>query len=166
VPGLAHPLDLGPGVPAAGLIALATAVGVAAVRRSPRRVLYGLGGGACLLWAIVAWTVMPRWDAHFGQPLRALSTSVHVRDAGREPLLLVGLRRKPSVAFYSGRRTEYARPHAGERLRERLAGPPPRLAIASEADFARLAGRLELEALAREPGYVLFRAALPSGPTP
>jgi 4-amino-4-deoxy-L-arabinose transferase-like glycosyltransferase len=167
-PGLAHPLALGPALPAAALAALATAAVVLACRRSPARAGFCLGLGALLIWTPIAWSVTPRWDAHFQRPLRALALAAAQHTPPDQPVLLVGLRRKPSVVFYGGRRTEYASRRHLERVAARLARAPERLAIASEEDFAQLARAAPLDELARETGYVLFRGALPSPrvPTP
>jgi hypothetical protein len=134
---------------------------VIACRHEPRHLVPGLGAGSLIAWALIAWGVMPRWDAHFQRPLRELAVSAAAQDQGGERLLLVGLRRRPSVVFYSGRAIEYASGRSLERLAARLAGPPPRLAIASESVFAALARGLPVEAIARDTGFVLFRAAGP-----
>jgi 4-amino-4-deoxy-L-arabinose transferase-like glycosyltransferase len=163
VPGLAHPLDLGPGLPAAALAALATAAVVIACRRAPRRLALRLGLGSMIVWALLAWTVMPRWDAHFQRPLRDLAVQAAAsRDTG-EPLLLVGLPRRPSVLFYAGRAAEYTSGRRTKRVARRLKGPPPRLAISSRATFDGLARSLPIEAISQDTGYVLFRAAEPPG---
>ena len=159
-PELAYALDLGPALQAAALTALATAALVAASRRVPRQLALRLGAGSLVVWACVAWGVMPRWDRHFLRPLRELTASAIARDTSGERLVLVGLRRKPSVVFYGGRGTEYASGRHPESLVARLAGPPPRLALASDATFARLARTAPIEAIERDTGYVLFRAAL------
>ena len=161
LPGLGHPLDLGPGLHAAALAALATAAVVIACRRAPRPLAFRLGVGSLVVWALLAWGVMPRWDAHFQRPLRDLAVRAAARSDG-EGMLLVGLRRRPSVVFYGGTRHRIR-----ERPAARNASPPVSparrraLAIASEADFAALVRGLPLEAITRDTGYVLFRAALP-----
>ena len=159
-PELAYPLDLGPALQLAALAALATAAGVAASRRAPRQLAFRLGAGSLILWACVAWGVMPRWDRHFLRPLRELTASAIAHDTSGERLVLVDLRRKPSVVFYGGRGTEYASSRRPESLVAELAGPPPRLALASDAAFARLARSASVEAIERDTGYVLFRAAI------
>jgi 4-amino-4-deoxy-L-arabinose transferase-like glycosyltransferase len=161
VPGLAHPFDLGPGLPAAALVALATAAVVIACRRAPARLAFRLGAGTLLVWAVVAWAVMPRWDDHFQRPLRALAARAAAQDETGARLLLVGLRRRPSVVFYGGRATESTSGRSPERLAARLAAPPGRLAITSETAFRRIARRIAVEEVARDTGYVLFRAAEP-----
>ncbi len=158
-PELAYPLDLGPALPAAALAALATAVAVFASRRDSHRLALRLAAGMLIVWACVAWGVMPRWDQHFQRPLRDLVSRALERDTSGERLVLVGLRRRPSLLFHGGRGTEYASPRASADLFARLSGPPPRLALTSDAIFERLAHSVNVEAIARDTGYVLFRAA-------
>ena len=160
-PELGYPLDLGYCLHAAALAALATAAVVISCRRAPRQLAFRLGAGSLLVWALVAWGVMPRWDAHFQRPLRELAVSAAEHDDSGERLLLVGLRRRPSVVFYGGRATEYASERDLPRVAARLTGPPLRLAIASEAGFAAIARGVAVEAISRDTGYVLFRAAEP-----
>jgi hypothetical protein len=160
-PGLAYPLDLGPAVPAAALAALATAAVAIACRRTPRQLGFRLGAGSLLVWALIAWGVMPRWDDHFQRPLRALAAIAAAQEGAGERLLLVGLLRRPSVVFYGGHATDTTSGRHPQRVAARLAGPPARLAIASEPAFEALARALPLEAIARDTGYVLFRAAAP-----
>ena len=160
-PELDYPLDLGPCLHAAALAALATAAVVIACRQAPRQLAFRLGAGSLLVWALIAWGVMPRWDAHFQRPLRELAVSAAEHDDSGERLLLVGLRRRPSVVFYGGRATEYASQRDLPRVAARLAGRPLRLAIASEAGFAAIARGAAVEVISRDTGYVLFRAAEP-----
>ena len=160
-PGLVHPLDLGLGLQAAALASLATAAVVIACRRDPRRLAFRLGAGSLVVWALIAWAVMPRWDAHFQRPLRDLAVRAAAQDETADRLLMVGLRRRPSVVFYGGRATEYVGGRSLERVAARLAGPPARLAIASEDAFAALARGLPVEAISRDTGFVLFRALEP-----
>jgi 4-amino-4-deoxy-L-arabinose transferase-like glycosyltransferase len=160
-PGLAHPLDLGPGIPAAALAALATAAVVIACRRTPGRLAFRLGAGSLAVWSLIAWCAMPRWDAHFQRPLRALAVRAAAQGDTSGRLLLVGLRRRPSVVFYGGLATDTTSGRHPKRVAARLAGPPERLAIASEPAFEALARAVPLEAISRDTGYVLFRAAAP-----
>ncbi|MFI5215598.1 MAG: ArnT family glycosyltransferase [Candidatus Limnocylindria bacterium] len=160
-PGLAFPLDLGPAPAAAALAALATAAVVIACRRSPSRLGFRLGAGSLLVWALIAWGATPRWDSHFQRPLRTLALAAAAQPDAGQRLLLVGLRRKPSVVFYGGRRTDTTSGRRPERVAARLAGPRTRLAIASQPDVEKLARSLPLETIARDTGYVLFRAAAP-----
>jgi 4-amino-4-deoxy-L-arabinose transferase-like glycosyltransferase len=163
-PELAYPIDLGPALPAAAFAALATAAAVFARRKAPVALAGRLGLGMLLVWACVAWGVMPRWDHHFLRPLRDLTASALARDTSGERLLLVGLRRRPSIVFHGGRGTEYASPRDFAGLLARLSGPPPRLALTTDATFARLARNARFEAIERDTGYVLFRAAPPPAP--
>lgn len=160
-PELAYPLDLGPALPAAALALLACALAVAASRRAPYALARRLGVGMLVVWACLAWGVMPRWDDHFLRPLRDLASHATARDTSGERLLLVGLRRKPSTVFYGGRASEYASPQRPDDLHARLSGPPPRLALTSDARFASLSRHAHFEAIERDTGYVLFRAAGP-----
>jgi 4-amino-4-deoxy-L-arabinose transferase-like glycosyltransferase len=158
-PALAHPFDPGPALPVAAIAALATAAVVYACRRSPRRVCSVLGGGMIAVFSLLVFWVTPRWDDHFQRPLRELAATSAARGDPAGRLLLVGLRRKPSVAFYGGRPTEYVSRRSAARIAARLDQPPGRLALASEADFERLAREAPLAVLAKDTGYVLFRAA-------
>ena len=166
-PELAHPIDFGPALPAAAAVALATALAVFATRRAPQRLALALGAGTLALWACLAWWVTPRWDRHFARPLRELTATALAHDTSGERLLLVGLRRRPSVVFYGGRGTQYVSPRDAALVLARLSGQPPRLALTNEAWFARLARRGGFETVARDTGYVLFRAAkAPAGDAP
>lgn len=162
-PELAYPLELGPALPAAALAALATAAAVFASRSSPVALAGRLGVGMLVVWACLAWGVMPRWDRHFLRPLRELTASAIARDTSGERIVLVGLRRKPSVLFHGARGSEYVSPRDPARVFARLSGPPARLALANDATFARLARSASFEAIERDTGYVLFRAA-PAAP--
>jgi len=159
-PALAGSLDLGPGcwIAAAVLAGAAGAAAVAWRRAAAERALVALCLGAGATYFVLFLTVAPRVDAQLNAPLRRLAERAASLTRPDEPVLLLGLRHRPSVCFYGARRTHYASEAGGKWTTERLFGPQhDRIGISGEPQLARLpdAGRLEI--LERDGGYVLFR---------
>ena len=74
-------------------------------------------------------------------------------------IVLVGLRRRPSVIFYGGRGTVYRSRRDPAQIGRVFEDDQARVGITSESYFEEIRGRLPLEALERDTGYVLFRPA-------
>ncbi len=166
VPGLAFDLELGPWPALAAVALLATsALAFVAFRAgSASRVFVALASGFVLTYTILFQALLPRVDAHVSGPLRRLAVAAAPRVAAGEPIVLLGLRHRPSVCFYADRPTTYVSAGGGQKARAQLFGPPgDRIGITSEPLLTRSPVRDRLEVLERDLGYVLFRA--PHGPT-
>jgi len=161
LPGLAQPLVLG-AAPALAALALAGACAAAfAAFRARRisRVFAALALGFVCTYTILFQAVLPRLDAQLSAPLRRLAAQAASRVPLSEPIVLLGLRHRASVCFYAERATVYASAGGGEQTEAALfSAAGARIGITSEPVLGRFATAERLELLARDSGYVLFRA--------
>jgi len=166
LPGLVQPFTLGaaPVVIALVLVVACGAAFAAFRAQQTGRVFAALAIGFACSYTILFQAVLPRVDARFSAPLRRLAArAVPLLPAG-EPIVLLGLRRRPSVCFYAERATEYASAGGGQKAEALLFGAAEaRVGITSEPLLARSPARARLEALERDSGYVLFRARAAPG---
>lgn len=164
--GLAQPLSLGAaGSLASAALIAASALAVAGIRaHRPDRVFAALAVGFVCTYTIVFHLALPRFDARFGAPLRRLAERAADAAPESEPILLLGLRNRPSVCFYAERAAEYVRPTSGPTAQAQLFGAPnPRIGITSDPILSRFPARERLEILVRDSDYVLFRSRPESG---
>jgi 4-amino-4-deoxy-L-arabinose transferase-like glycosyltransferase len=167
LPGLAAPIALGWGAYAAAAAALLAAVAAANGRRMPGLVTWNrLALAALASYALVFQLVLPRVDAAVAAPLRNLASRAAELLPPDDKLVLLGLRRRPSVGFYGERATEYWRAVDPETFERALAGGRPRLVLTSERLRARTIPPEIAEVIAGEGGYVLLRTSAPSGEGP
>jgi 4-amino-4-deoxy-L-arabinose transferase-like glycosyltransferase len=125
------------------------------LRRRPSRVPESLAVGAAavlLVLGLLGTTV----DGYMMRPLRDLS-----REAGRlvppgERVLLLGLKRVPSVGFYADRDYERIRRSPAEFLRGRVERGVPFAGVASGRERDRLERIEGVRIVRRDRGYVLF----------
>lgn len=159
--GLTQPLALGAagGLGSAALLA-ASALAVAGFRaRRLDRVFAALALGFVCTYTILFHLALPVFDARFGLPLRRLAARAAEASPGSEPILLLGLRNRPSVCFYAGRVAEYVRLTTGPTAEAQLFGSPePRIGITRDPILSRFPARERLEILIRDSGYLLFRS--------
>ncbi len=159
-PGLTRTFSLGLGPYLAAVAALVGAL-VALAWRKRRSLAPAVALGACALlaWSALCQLLLPRLDAHFQAPLRALAAAAAERTPDDKRIALVGLRRRPSVIFYGGRGTVYRSRRRPEQIAQLFADDEARVGITSESYYEEIRGRIPLEALARDTGYVLFGPA-------
>jgi len=160
LPGLAEPFALGGFAPLAGaLLVVGAGVAFAAFRRGRLDRAFGaLGLAFAATYAVVFLGVLPRVDERFAAPLRRLAEHAAARTAPGEPIVLLGLRHRPSVCFVADRPTEYVSPRGGRRTEAALFGAGARVGITSDALRAKLPDPERLQVLERDLGYVLFRS--------
>jgi 4-amino-4-deoxy-L-arabinose transferase-like glycosyltransferase len=166
VPGLVEPFDVGAAPLFAALVlVVASALAFLAFRAQRlERVFASLALGFLCTWMIVFQAVLPGVDERFSGPLRRLAAHAALRVPADEPIVLLGLRHRPSVCFYGDRSTLYVSAGGGRKAQALLFDAPgERIGITSEPLLTRFPATERLEILEREHGYVLFRA--PSGPS-
>lgn len=161
LPGLAHGFELGlaPYFAALALAGTFVAALLAARARRTNRLFAVLAAGFACSYTILFQAVLPRVDEHVAAPLRRLAVQAASLVPPDEPIVLLGLRRRPSVCFYAERETLSAR--ASARLDPDAAlfrDGDGRVGITSESLLARFAAPIEVEVLERDGGYALFRA--------
>ena len=158
-PGLEEPLNTGAGPWLCALLLVATLLSAifAWRRRDLRRLGLVLATGLIGFLACLAHVILPRYDMHFQKPLRDLAVSAAERMPEGEPIVLVGLRHRPSVNFYSGRSTESCGRKKVDRLKALLSEGTGRVGLTTGYVFDRLKEQLELEELESRLGYVMFR---------
>ncbi len=159
-PALANPLQLGVGgaLAACALAAGAVAALLAWRARRPERSLAALACGAIAFYTVVFQTVLPRVDAQIGAPLRRIAVRAAALTKPDEPVLMLGLRHRPSVCFYAERPTHYVSPTGGRWAEAEVFGERrARIGITGEPQLARFSQSSRLEVLERDGGYVLFR---------
>ncbi len=156
-PGLTYPLELGawPYVAGALLVIGAIAVVVTFRQHRIRRMIFSLGATSIVLCATLLLFLLPRYDRHFNRPLRELAVQAATLIPPDQKVILLGLRRRPSVIFYGGRGTEETRFGLdGQELPEfdrEIVGISTRYYLRK----AKVLPRVEI--LAENLGYVLFR---------
>ncbi|HTO71095.1 MAG TPA: glycosyltransferase family 39 protein [Myxococcota bacterium] len=158
-PGLAEPLELGHGGAFAAAALVAGAVAFAFAGRRERGWL-GLAAASVAAYTILFQTVLVRVDEQLSGPLRRLAVQAAQSTAPGEPLLLLGVRHRPSVCFYAERPTRFATA-SGARWAERdiFGADAPKLGLTSEPQLGRFPQRERLQVVARDGGYVLFRTS-------
>ena len=163
LPGLAQPFELGPAPLFAALaLVVASAAALAAFRAGrSTRVFAALAVGFACTYTILFQAVLPRVDARLAAPLRRLAVQAAALVPADEPIVLLGLRRRPSVCFYADRTTEHAGADSGLRPEAALFRVSAwRIGITTDALIARFPAPLQVEVLEREAGLALFRARL------
>jgi multisubunit Na+/H+ antiporter MnhB subunit len=161
LPGLAHGFELGlaPYFAALALAGTFVAALLAARARRTARLLAVLAAGFACTYAIVLHAVSPRVDALIAAPLRRLAVQAATLVPPEEPIVMLGLRRRPSVCFYAERETLSARASAGLDPGAALfRDGHGRVGITSESLLVRFPASIEVEVLERDGGYALFRA--------
>jgi hypothetical protein len=159
-PAFANPIDVGSGGLIAGGAAAAGALAAWLFWRGgrPERVLESLAAGALAGYALISVTVLPRIDSHVGAPLRRMAVRAAALAPAGEPVVLLGLRHRPSVCFYGERRTFFTSEGGGQWTRaEVFDNHPGHVGITGEKQLALFPERDQLEILGRDGGYVLFR---------
>ncbi|MFI5314515.1 MAG: ArnT family glycosyltransferase [Myxococcota bacterium] len=159
-PVLSKPLELGGGGALAGGALAVGAVLAAREWRGRRaeRAAIALACGAAAFYTILFHTVLPRVDEQVGAPLRRIAARAAELSGPDEPLLLLGLRHRPSVCFYGARTTRFTSESGGRWAEAEVFGSSgTHLGISGEPQLARFPGSDRLEVLARDGGYVLFR---------
>jgi 4-amino-4-deoxy-L-arabinose transferase-like glycosyltransferase len=165
--GLEQPLALGIApVLAALALAAAFAAGLVAAReRRPGRLFAALAIGFACTYTIVFQGVLPRVDARFGEPLRRLAVRAAQEVPAHERIVMLALRRRPSVCFYADRETTNAGRGSGLAEDSALfAGPEGRVGITREALIPRFPASVQVEVLERDSGFALFRARPATAP--
>ena len=159
-PGLLLPIHLGlkPYVAAAVLAALALAVIVAWRKNRLQALVWSLFAAAFGMIIIVFFGVMPAYNTHFAAPLTRLSVEAGKMTPKHGRVILVELRDRPSVIFYSGKNTEHCGSGQPEKLMELLHSPDIEAGITTDYYLSRLQeSGLDLEKLKKDTGYVLFK---------
>jgi hypothetical protein len=158
-PGLHIPLELPRWALLSGaVLLLAFWLLVRAIRqRRPLHVGLSLGAGVSLSVALVIHLVLPPLDRHFLLPLQQLSVQAKEHTAADDRLILLGLRRRPSVTFYGDRYTEFCRSSHPDRLTEMLNVSTSGVGISSAQDFERYRVSHQLRLIDQHTGYVLFQ---------
>jgi 4-amino-4-deoxy-L-arabinose transferase-like glycosyltransferase len=161
VPGLAEPFDVGvaPLLASAALVATTALAFMAYRAEHLARVFACLAAGFVCTWTILFQAVLPGIDERFSGPLRRLAVQAAERVPANEPIVLLGLRHRPSICFYGDRPTLYVSAGGGRKAQALLFdGPGEKIGITSEPLLTRFPATDRLEVLEREHGYVLFRA--------
>ncbi len=158
---LTEPLALGL-APVGAALALAATFGFAlrAVRaRRPGELFAALAVGFACTYAIAFQAVLPRVDARFGEPLRRLAVRAAQVVPADERIVMLALRRRPSVCFYADRETTNAGRGSGFSPESPLFRVPEgRVGITREALLSRFPEAVSVEVLERDSGFALFRA--------
>ena len=160
----AFALGVAPALWALALGAAGTLAFLACLGRRPTHGFVALAIGFACSYAIVLLAVLPPVEERFAAPLGRLATRAAALVPQQEAIVLLGLRHRPSVCFYAGRRTEYASARGGIKAEAALfTSPDARIGITSGPLFERFPDRDRVEVLARDHGYLLFRARAAPG---
>jgi 4-amino-4-deoxy-L-arabinose transferase-like glycosyltransferase len=160
LPGLAEPFAIGPFAPLAGaLLAVGAGVAFAAFRGGHVERAFGaLALSFAVTYALLFAGVLPRVEERFAGPVRRLAVDAAGMTAQDEPIVLLGLRHRPSVCFAADRPTEYVSPRGGRKTEAALFGGAPRVGITTEALLEKLRDPGRLQILERDLGHLLFRS--------
>ncbi|MEX2207893.1 MAG: hypothetical protein WEF50_16835, partial [Myxococcota bacterium] len=161
LPGFAEPFALGP-APVVAALALAGTLAVALLafraRRSPRLFAALVVGFACT-YTILFQAVLPRLDERFSAPLRRLAVQAAALVPADQRVVMLDLRRRPSVCFYGDRQTESVGTRAGLDPEAPLyRSAEGRVGLTRAALIPRFPATLQVEVLAQDLGFALFRA--------
>jgi 4-amino-4-deoxy-L-arabinose transferase-like glycosyltransferase len=138
-----------------GLGLVAFGVGLVVLRRRPALLArFAVGGMAVLLLGVV-W-LGPSVDRFMLAPLRSLSVQAGEMTPPDAPVLVVGLRRAPSIAIYARRRTDRLDWNIDERLEQIAASGKPFALVAPRGWCSRLDAIEGLIRIREEGGYVLY----------
>jgi 4-amino-4-deoxy-L-arabinose transferase-like glycosyltransferase len=159
-PGLRYPTAFGvwPFVGAAVLLVGGVSALRSAANGRPTQVARALALGAATGSLVLVLVLLPLYDGACRAPLRNLATQASQLVAPGEELVLVGLRHRPSISYYSGVDTRYVS-RSRKRLHVLFEGPGPTHGLVLETDLPRILEKGPVEILAEERGYVLFRCA-------
>ena len=159
-PGLATGLALGAGPVLAAVAWVAGAGAFRLLWRTRREAaLLALGAASVLGCTILFQSVAARVDAQITAPLRRLAVQAAALVPPDQPIAMLGLRHRSSVCFSGERGTAYTSVDDRRRVKKLFfsdGGAP--IGITGEPQLARFPARDRLEVLARDGGYVLFRA--------
>lgn len=164
-PGLAYPLRVGPGpyIAAAACLLYALSVPRALRSRRPAAIGWASFGLSAVLCVLLSSEMIPRYHRHFMVPLRTLAIRAGSLVSEDDSIVLLGLRKRPSINFYSKRRTEYCSGKKPERMQRVFSGTRPRIGITIDTYFQRLREHVpHVEVVTADTGYVLFRCGLAS----
>ncbi len=160
LPGLAAGLALGLG-PA--LVAIALVAGAGAfqilwrVRREPA--LIALGAASVCAYTILFQGVAARVDAQLAAPLRRLAVQAAALVPPDQAIGVIGLRHRSGICFSAQRATAFTSVEDHSRADVLFfSGEGAGVGITGEPQLARFPARNRLDVLARDGGYVLFRA--------
>ncbi len=97
-------------------------------------------------------------DGYVAAPLRGLAREAGTLTVADSPVVVVTLKRVPSIAFYADRAHVRLRKRKETTLREMVAAGRPfaGIAPATEKEFARLRGIQGIRIVREAGGYVLF----------
>lgn len=154
VPGLGEAAELGYSPYLTGGVLIVATVLLLARRelRTPVVAPWSLGIPVLVFSLLVASDLLPRLDRHFLRPLRHMGSLAAAAVPPGQEIVLLGLRRRPSVVFYQGRPTRYvSKDDAGSLFHAAEVGLTTRLHLPQ----LEAAGTVEL--LGEEHGYVAFR---------
>jgi len=166
-PGLYCEADFGvwPFVAGALLLIGATAVVISFLKARVRRMIQCLGATSIVLCATLMLFLLPRYDQHFNRPLRELAVQAAALVEPDQRVILLGLRRRPSVIFYGGRGTRETR--FGLHGQELPAFDREIVGISTHYYLRKAKIHSRVEIIAENLGYVLFRTVRgTSAPTP
>ena len=115
--------------------------------------------------AVCAYTILfqgvaARVDAQLAAPLRRLAVQAAALVPPDQPIAVLGLRHRSSICFSAERATAYASVEDRKRTDALFFSGEGAAAVGltGEPQLARFPARDRLEPLARDGGYVLFRA--------
>lgn len=160
-PGLLVPFDVGFGPWLAGATLLATMVFVGVALRRGAQALHvfaGIAVGAFLLAACLTQLVFPRYDEHFQAPLREMARVAHRNVRSDEPLVLVGLRNRPSITFYGDVSMVRVGKRAQDALATLFAPGSTRIGLTSRPIYDGLIESHALQIIEERQGWIVFRA--------
>lgn len=166
-PGLAEPVELGlwPLIGGAALASGGLCALLPGQRRRPSGVVTALASGTLVFLFVLVLALLPRFDSHFRAPLRDLGQQAAVEAFPGRRIVLLGIRRVPSIPFYGGRETRYISSEGRDQIEELFAGPQAEVGITIEPYLERVRAYGTPEVIARSGGYALFRCR-PGGRAP
>ncbi len=162
-PGLLEPIHLGIVSFVAAVVLAAGGIQLWRARRNgqtDRLFTIPAASIAAFLLILGCW-LLPIYDDATGAPLRAAALAADATLPAGEPILLVGIRHKPSVRYVTGRRTEYRSRRDEAQLAALFGESFERVAIATEEDLDRVLKYGEVDVIGRFNGYVVFRPIRP-----
>lgn len=159
-PVLAQPIDLGYTPYICGVIFIVTAVflAIAGRKKSPSSFFTALSISALVVTSILFMVGLPVYDNLINRPLARVAEQAALRTPENSRILLLEIRSRPSVNFYSRRKTVDCSIEHPEALKKLFQEKGIQVGITTQYYLAKLnhAG-IKTELLLVDRGYALFR---------
>ncbi len=158
-PVLAQPIHLGFIPYACGLVMVAIALGLISANRtqSPQSLFMILTAATLVVTSVLFFVILPTYDDLINRPLTRLAEQAAAKTPEDGRIVMFEVSSRPSVNFYSHRKTVDTGLNNLEALKKDFQDPKNKVGITTEYYFTKLKDQnIPAERLLADHGYVLF----------